>query len=110
MEQIENHDLPVVKSEELPVVKSEESKGFDLNEFKIRFKQLTEERKAIKQKMRLENKTTTLKNECAKEGLDYRAVLKQAKIEKDLMDSYGLTMQDVSKTTTQKGILNEKES
>ena len=52
-------------------------------------------KEAQAQAQRLLNKTTTLKIECAKEGLDYRAIIKQAGIEKKLLESVGLVIGEV---------------
>ena len=52
--------------------------------------------KEVKAKvMALEHNLTTLKIELAKEGLDFEEVLKQRKIEKDLITSYGLRGDEV---------------
>ncbi|MBQ9367069.1 MAG: phage portal protein [Victivallales bacterium] len=50
-------------------------------------------KEATGQQMRLQNMTTTLAAECARDGKDYLAVLRQRAKEKKLMEELGLTQQ-----------------
>jgi len=57
-------------------------------------------KEANAQKIRLENRTTTLAEECAKEGRDWKDVLRQIAEEKKFMDELGLSAADVAQATS----------